>query len=72
MNYEKPAMKRISKEMLLKLIKAKANSACGDLGCETVFAGNLPDCDDIYHNVCLDENNWTYGECITGGSWRDR
>lgn len=72
MNYEKPTLTKFSKKELKLAIIAKANSACGNSGCEDTFAGNSPDCSDIYHNTCLDENNWTSGECITGGSWRDR
>ena len=72
MNYEKPTLTIISKEELCRIILVKANSACGSAGCEGVFSGNKPDCEDVYHNACLDENNWKSGECITGGSWRDR
>ena len=72
MNYEKPTLTKLSKEEMKRAIVVKANSACGDMGCENVFAGNSPDCSDVYHDACLDENNWTSGECITGGSWRDR
>ena len=72
MKYEKPTLIKLSKEELKRVIVAKANSACGSEGCENVFAGSKPDCSDVYHNTCLDENNWTSGECITGGSWRDR
>ena len=70
--YVKPTIKKYSKNELERFIISRANSACGNLGCETVYAGNKPDCDDVYHNACLDENNWTSGECITGGSWKDR
>ncbi len=72
MKYEKPMLIKISKDELRKFILVKANSACGSSGCENAFAGNKPDCEDTYHNACLDENNWSSGECITGGSWRDR
>ena len=71
-DYVKPSMKKYSKNELKRLIISRANSACGNLGCDSVYAGNQPDCNDVYHNACLDENNWTSGECITGGSWKDR
>ncbi len=72
MNYEKPKLIKLTKEELKRAIVASANSACGNLGCDDVFAGDAPDCSDRYHEACLDEDNWTSGECITGGSWRDR
>lgn len=72
MEFEKPTLTVISKEELKQVIFAKANSTCGSAGCTDTFAGNMPDCDDTYHNACLDEQNWTSGECISGGSWRDR
>ena len=72
MEYEKPTLIKLSKEELKRVIIVKANSACVSFGCEEVFAGNQPDCNDLYHNACLDEDNWTAGECITGGSWKDK
>ncbi len=72
MKFEKPTLVKITKEELKKLIVVKANSACGNAGCDSVFSSNTPDCNDVYHNACIDEENWTSGDCISGGSWKDK
>lgn len=70
MNYQKPLFTKIDSEELKKIIKLRADSRCGNAGCEGVWAGNLPHCTDVYHDTCLDENNWSLGECKYG-SWLD-
>ena len=71
MDYKKPKITKIDANDLKRIVKVNANSKCGSLGCDDPWAGNEPDCNDVYHNACLDENNWQAGECKYG-SWLDR
>ena len=71
MSYEKPTTVTIQPSELNKIVIAGANSTCGSIGCETTWAGNAPDCSDTYHDGCLEENNWSSGECQYG-TWKDR
>jgi len=71
MEYLKPSATKLNSGELKNVVKAKANSSCGSIGCDGTWAGNEPDCADVYHNACLDEDNWNSGECEYG-SWLDR
>lgn len=71
MKYQKPSATKFTAKDLKQIIKAKASSRCGMAGCENPWVGNEPDCTDVYHNACLDENNWSSGSCRYG-SWLDR